>query len=215
MENEILKIPKIKICGITLEEEAEYLNEFNIDYAGFVFYEKSKRNITLKKAESIFDKLKKGIKKVAVTVSPTAEQIEMLNDSGFDIIQIHKELDRKILTIIQKPVWRAINIKSKEIPGAGEADLYRDTAVTGLLADAADFGSGKRFDWDETDLRLKPGRRWQGMDFILAGGLTKDNVAEGIRIFEPDIVDVSSGVEGETGKDKNKIREFVSAVRKF
>ena len=214
MEKEIRKIPKIKICGITREAEAEYLNEFCIDYAGFVFYEKSKRNITLGQAEKIFEKLDPRIKKVAVTVSPDTKQIEMLNASGFDIIQIHKEFSPEILKVVKKPVWRAINISDAHSFEMLKCDEDKEGVLTGILVDAADFGSGKSFDWNEAEVFLHPGRRWRGMDFILAGGLKKENVAEGIRIFEPDIVDVSSGVEGENGKDRKRIEEFVSAVRK-
>ena len=76
--------------------------------------------------------------------------------------------------------------------------------------DAPDFGSGKTFDWGTGDIKIKP-----NLKFILAGGLNASNVAEGIRIFGPNIVDVSSGVEGEHGKSREKIAEFVNAVRKI
>ena len=220
---EKIRIPKIKICGITMEKEAEYLNEFKVDYAGFVFYEKSKRNVSIGQAEKIFNSLNPNIKKVAVVVSPDIEMIERLNASGFDIIQIHKELKAEIPEKAKKPIWRAVNL-------TGGSDTQTVTAVfdektteedrdnpqkriSGILIDAADFGSGKCFDWTAAKETLHLDRRWRGTDFILAGGLNPGNVAEGIRIFEPDIVDVSSGVEGETGKDREKIKQFVHAVR--
>ena len=220
---EKIKTPKIKICGITLESEAEYLNEFFVDYAGFVFYEKSKRNVSLKQAEKIFRLLDQYIKKVAVTVSPDIEMIEMLNDSDFDIIQIHKEVAPKVLEKAKKPVWRAVNISDAsdiqsmtavfDEKSRGQDKDDREKGITGILIDAADFGSGKSFDWTRAKETLNLDRRWRGMDFILAGGLNPGNVAEGIRIFEPDIVDVSSGVEGEAGKDREKIKQFVYTVQ--
>jgi phosphoribosylanthranilate isomerase len=90
----------------------------------------------------------------------------------------------------------------------------REKGITGILIDAADFGSGKSFDWTGAKETLNLDRRWRGMDFILAGGLNPGNVEEGIRIFEPDIVDVSSGVEGEAGKDREKIKQFVYKVQR-
>ncbi|MBR6485277.1 MAG: phosphoribosylanthranilate isomerase, partial [Lachnospiraceae bacterium] len=79
-------VPKIKICGLTKPEEAEYLNECGVDYAGFVFYEKSKRNVTLNKADLIMGRLDDRIKKVAVTVSPDKALVERIADAGFDLI---------------------------------------------------------------------------------------------------------------------------------
>ena len=76
------------------------------------------------------------------------------------------------------------------------------------------FGSGQTFGWDSVqNSNFRERLRAQEISFVLAGGLTADNVSEGIRIFEPDIVDVSSGVENETGKDEEKIRGFVEQVK--
>ena len=76
------------------------------------------------------------------------------------------------------------------------------------------FRSGQTFGWDSVqNSSFRERLRAQGISFVLAGGLTADNVSEGIRIFEPDIVDVSSGVENETGKDEEKIRGFVEQVK--
>ena len=90
---------KIKICGITNEKEADYLNDNKVDFAGFVFYEKSKRNITIDKARLIMDRLNPNIKKVAVMVSPTLEEVIDKEDAGFDIIQIHGELKESNIII--------------------------------------------------------------------------------------------------------------------
>ena len=80
---------KIKICGITGEDEIAALNETGVDYAGFVLYEKSKRYVTVQKARQLFEKLNKGIRKVAVTVAPERALIEDIGRAGFDLLQVH------------------------------------------------------------------------------------------------------------------------------
>lgn len=220
-------IPQIKICGITSEAEAEYLNESRVDYAGFVFFEKSKRNISLEKAEKIFEYLSPDIKKVAVMVSPDEQMISRFNETGFDIIQIHGEITEQILGLTNKPVWQALNLKSFSKSDGDETTDGSETSngtgrrwrslsekTEGLVLDASNYGSGKTFDWSEASkINEFLKENLEGKKFILAGGLNSGNVSEGIRIFSPDIVDVSSGVEGEKGKDRIKVEEFVKAVR--
>lgn len=204
---------KIKICGITKEEEIRMLNDAGVDYAGFVFYEKSKRNISIEEAAKLKNLLSHSIKSVAVTVSPDANLVDRIEAAGFDIIQVHKELNEEVIRRSKLPIWRAVNIKgSGDIAGLSDLlnGVSEDAAqkIEAVVVDAPEFGSGKTFDWSGAPFDKIP-----GIMFILAGGLNAQNVAEGIRIFEPDIVDVSSSVEGDDGKDKNKINEFVNAVR--
>ena len=221
-------IPQIKICGITDIRETEYLNEYGVDYAGFVFYPPSKRNVTIDKAVQIVKELDPVIKKVAVLVSPDVSQIEAIQEAGFaDILQIHKDIDIRVLRAADLPVWRAVNISSMhnldDAAYMNEIDADMLTAritdtdedlltakITAIVVDAPDFGSGKTFDWETGQIKIK-----SNLKFILAGGLNASNVAEGIRIFGPNIVDVSSGVEGEHGKSREKIAGFVKAVREF
>ena len=118
---------KIKICGITKKEEIEMLNRAKVDYAGFVFYEKSKRNIDPEKAAELAKGLDKGIRKVAVTVSVDEAIAKKAADLGFDILQIHGELKEEVLRNSKIPIWRAVNIndidefEDKIIPGRSRA----------------------------------------------------------------------------------------------
>ena len=217
MENKV----KIKICGITKAEETQYLNEACVDYAGFVFYEKSRRNVSIHEAGSIMAELNDDIKRVAVTVSPDECLVKRIEDAGFDILQIHGDLNMEVLKYIKIPVWRAINIM--DVDNAFEklrfyeninGDINRK--IRGILMDAPDFGSGKPFNWHRSRRLLQAGDRSSPFNdrmFILAGGLNSENVAEGIRTFKPDAVDVSSGVEGSFGKSEERIKSFVNAVR--
>jgi len=210
---------KIKICGITKPSEAEYLNKNNVDYAGFVFFEKSKRNIDVKSADAIFEKLNPSIKKVAVMVSPDVAHIDELQSHAFDILQIHKELSAEVLEKAKLPVWYAVNItESSEIEKVtkmlGELPKNLQEKIKGLVVDAKNFGSGVTFDWQKSkELKTVYKELFEGRSFILAGGLNPSNVKEGILFFEPDVVDVSSGVEGEFGKSEELITEFAALAR--
>lgn len=201
---------KVKICGITKEEEIHMLEAAGVDYAGFVLYEKSRRHVTIPQAAKLKGMLPPGIKSVAVTVSPDADMVSSIEAAGFDIIQIHKDLDEEVLEKITIPVWRAINVSDAD--GIKEyekklASLPKNLSqkIEAIVADAPDFGSGVAFDWKE-------GAKISGKKFVLAGGLNASNVRRGIMIFSPDIVDVSSSVEGKNGKDEDKIMEFVKAM---
>ena len=214
---------KIKICGITKKEEIEMLNRAKVDYAGFVFYEKSKRNIEPEKASKLAKGLDKNIKKVAVTVSADEAIAQKAAELGFDILQIHGELKEEVLKNSKIPIWRAININ--------DIDEYEDKTrkidtlpydlrkkIEAFVVDAPAYGSGRSFSWKRSR-RLKkagatsPPEQEKRYLFVLAGGLSAENVSEGMDLFDPDIVDVSSSVEGDNGKEEEKINSFVSKVR--
>lgn len=210
---------KIKICGITSVKEAGYLNENKVDYAGFVFYDKSKRNISIDSAIEIGNSLDFGIKKVAVMVSPTLEDVIEKEEAGFDVVQIHGRLDEEILDEVEVDVWCAINLSDKEyeekLRWLESLSTKQLGEIKGIVIDSKNFGSGETFDWQLNKDKLNA-LRFKGKDIILAGGLNAGNVAYAISILHPDIVDVSSGVEPRVdmvGKDKKLIHDFVDKVR--
>ena len=227
MESVKQKVPQIKICGITQDEEIQWLNETGVSYAGFVLYEKSSRYVPVNKTKELLKKLNNGIKKVAVTVSPDVKMMKQVMDAGFDILQVHGNLTEEVLAVTEIPVWRAVNLTDANIFEElvrKYRDLSIDEKITALLMDAKEFGSGKTFGWDtyergEGKEKLRCFRQAleaQQIRLVLAGGLTPDNVGRGIDIFSPDVVDVSSGVEKEpgqgTGKDREKIQKFVRSM---
>ncbi len=202
-----LNTTMIKVCGLTEVREAEYLNRFKIDFAGFVlFFPKSKRNISIEKAEEIMKHLDKNIKKTAVVVSPAKEQIIDICNSGFDYIQIHGKIEEEVLKMAQIPVLKAFNVDDMD-----EFKMYSSNEkIAGYVFDAAQPGSGKSFDWDILSQIERDGKL-----FILAGGLNPDNVRKAVAAVNPDMVDVSSGVENDDGfgKDILKIEKFVKQIR--
>lgn len=220
--------PEIKICGITREEEAIWLNEADVDYAGFVLYEKSRRYISILEAKRIFKKLNKSIKKIAVLVSPDYGQIGRIEHAGFDAVQIHGTFEESVINRLQIPAWIAANYTGKE-----SLEHFRwclrdsNPKIQAFLMDAKDYGSGRTFGWErfpdggrdaetekESLTSFRNSLREQKIHFVLAGGLHPGNVSAGIRLFEPDIVDVSTGVETAGTKDRAKIMEFAGAVKR-
>ena len=101
----------VKICGITEEQEVEYVNEAGMDFMGMVmFFPKSKRNITVEKASSLIKKLNPAVTSVAVTVEPTLDQIREIEAAGIQMIQIHGDISEELLQEIHIPVIKAFNV---------------------------------------------------------------------------------------------------------
>ena len=217
-----MRSTKIKICGLTCEEDVDIVNAALPDFAGMVlFFPKSRRNISLECAERLLRRLK--MSGVAVTVSPTVEQVSEIAEAGFTLIQIHGVFDREILKlhcveIGKLRIIRAINSINEE--SLKEIEYFRDKdEVSMYLFDAAEPGSGKSFDWNSI-----PGEDELCKPFILAGGLKPETVAEAINRVRPFAVDVSSGVEkdklppmeaveaGESMKSRDKILSFIHNV---
>lgn len=214
---------KVKVCGLTREEEAEMLADCRVEFAGMVlFFPKSKRNVTIQQAEKVLAALKKyGVSKsVAVTVSPTKEQVEQIMRLGFDYILIHGTLSDEVHDVLRISVIRAVNVagetaEDKESIRRQLESVLADEKTAGILFDGSSPGAGKTFDWS----LLKNIQKTDKLLF-LAGGLTPENAAQAVKTVAPDVVDVSSGVEKEVlpgeafaGKDAEKITKFVENVR--
>lgn len=197
---------KIKICGLTSPAEARFLNENHVDFAGMVlFFPKSKRNISIEQAREIMATLDASIKRVAVVVSPSIEQIRQIEAAGFDYVQIHGEIP-EAEAAIAIPILKAFNVSDM-----GSYEKYHnDSRIAGYVFDAIEPGSGKTFDWRLVDNIPRDEKL-----LLLAGGLNPDNVRMAIEAVHPDGVDVSSGVENDDGAGKNpdKIRAFAAAVK--
>ena len=194
---------QIKICGFTDPKEACYISGDDVAFMGMVlFFPKSRRNISITKAQEIMAAADGHIKKVAVVVSPTVEQVKEIEAAGFDYLQVHGTLAEDVLTKTSLPIIRAYN-------GAQEQAQEDPPRIAAYLFDAAEPGSGKTFDWAAL-AEMKREEPW-----FLAGGLTAENVGKAIEAVHPDVVDISSGVEytDRKGKDPEKIAAFIRAVR--
>ena len=201
---------KVKICGLTSPAEARYLNENHVDFAGMVlFFPKSKRNISIEQAKEIMAVLDASIKRVAVVVSPSIEQVRQIEAAGFDYVQIHGEIpetETEAEAAIAIPILKAFNVSDMD----SYEKYHNDSRIAGYVFDAIEPGSGKTFDWKLVDNIPRDEKL-----LLLAGGLNPDNVRMAIEAVHPDGVDVSSGVENDdkAGKNPERIRDFVAAVK--
>lgn len=196
---------KIKLCGLSGIEEIEAANELKPEYIGFVFAPKSRRYVTPEKAAELKKQLSGEIQAAGVFVNEAVEKIaELLNDNIIDIAQLHGDEDeayiRRLRQLTGKPIIKAFQVKSeKEI-----ADVGQCSADYILLDSGA--GTGTVFDWNILKKIDRP--------YFLAGGLSAGNVGKAVRELHPFAVDVSSGIETDRRKDKEKMAAFVAAVRK-
>ena len=198
---------KMKFCGLTRPCDIEAVNEIKPEYIGFVFAKKSKRYVTPQKAMELKKLLSPEILAVGVFVGEEPEVIARLLENGtIDIAQLHgsedEEYIRKLKTMTDKPIIKAIQVTDES--------TYAETklpscSVDYLLLDSG-AGTGTTFDWNKIEKLCKP--------YFLAGGLSPDNVGEAIELLHPYAVDVSSGIEEDGVKSKEKMAAFAAAVRK-
>lgn len=198
---------EIKICGLKRVEDTIIINEFSrhIDYIGLVFAE-SKRKVDKYKAKEIVQSLNSKIKVVGVFVNTASDEINSIVEfCGLDIVQLHGDESYEEYKKIIKPVWKAFKISKEE-----DLTLIKDYGnVNGILLDGKEPGSGGAFNWNwAKDLSKK-------CKVILAGGLNEENVQRAMSIIRPDIVDVSSGVELDGFKNREKIGDFIRRVKKY
>lgn len=197
---------KIKICGLTREEDILAANECKPDFIGFVFAEKSKRFVTPEKASVLKNLLDKNIKAVGVFVNEKPEIIAGLYKKGvIEIAQLHGDEDENYVDLLRGissvPIIRAVGVGEKMPSLPQKADwLLFDTLS------AQRGGTGKSFSWNLLD-------DYRGKPYFLAGGINAENVKDAIKKLNPFCVDISSGVETDGVKDKEKMINFVTAVR--
>jgi phosphoribosylanthranilate isomerase len=208
---------RVKICGLSKASEVEAAVSAGAAYVGFVFFEKSPRNVGIAQVRELALGVADGVCKVALVVNPTDADLDaILAEVPIDMLQLHgsESVERvaEIKTRYGLPVMKAVGV-------ADESDLAKlnDYARVAdqILVDAkppknADLpgGNGLAFDW-----RLIAGRRW-AVPWMLAGGLTPENAAEAAHMTGAQQLDVSSGVESAPGvKDAAKIAAFCGAVQ--
>ncbi|MHA3979950.1 phosphoribosylanthranilate isomerase [Halovulum sp. GXIMD14794] len=207
---------RVKICGLTDRANLDVAVQAGAAYVGFVFFPRSPRNIELDAAATLAAEVPPGVCKVALTVNADDDQLRALTDAvPLDMLQLHgAESPARVAEVRARfglPVMKAVGIA--DAPDLAAIDTYAQVADQ-LLIDAKPpktseipGGNGLAFDW-----RLLQGRRWP-LPWMLAGGLTPQNVAKAVHLTGARQVDVSSGVEATRGvKDPQLIRDFIAAA---
>ena len=195
---------KIKMCGLSRIEDIEAANAIKPDYIGFVFAEISKRRVSALEASKLKSKLAPDIKAVGVFLDDKLDFVaSMLNLGIVDVVQLHgsedEEYIERVRQITNKPIIKAFIIRSKE-----DVERAERSTADYILLDGGK-GEGKAFDWS----LLKDIKR----PYFLAGGLNPDNVSDAVKALKPYAVDVSTGIETDGVKDREKMTAFADAVR--
>lgn len=207
---------RIKICGVTLPDDAARVSAAGADFIGLNFWPRSKRYVDPERAPMLAAVAKgSGTSKlVGVFVDPDVDEVlAVTSQVDLDIIQLHgdehPDTVQKISRAVYRPVWKAIPVASRR--DIEHLDVWPVEAVLLDAPTPGRGGAGAKFDWN---LAREARERFPRLHVVLAGGLQPDNVAEAIRAVEPWAVDVASGVEAGPGiKDAAKLEAFIAAVR--
>lgn len=195
---------KIKICGLFRPIDIEYVNEALPDYIGFVFA-KSRRQVTGEQAEELKRTLDPAIKVVGVFVDAPIETVEsFLKNRVIDAVQLHgvesEEYIRRLRTDTGCEIIKAIRVAKEE-----DVIAAQNCLADYILLDNGAGGTGEAFDWELAEKCEKP--------YFLAGGIHGGNLDKALNAGTPFAIDLSSGVETDGLKDRNKILEIVRRVR--
>ena len=207
----------VKICGLATVDDVRACADAGANYMGLVFFEKSPRNITIPAARELALVAPMGLAKVALVVNPNDAELDAITATvPLDMLQLHgRETPERVAEVKARyglPVMKAVGIADgDDLP---KLESYFGVADQ-ILVDAKPpkggelpGGNGLSFDW-----RLIAGRRWP-CPWMLAGGLTAENVAEAVKMTGAKQVDVSSGVEDAPGlKNAELIQKFVQSSR--
>lgn len=197
---------RAKICGLSREADIECVNRLLPEYVGFVFAQKSRRYVSPQRALELREALDGRILAVGVFVNEPIENVaSIVRSRAIDLVQLHGSEDEAYIAALREktaaPIIKAFKVACRE-----DVEEARRSSAELILLDNGAGGTGESFDWS---LVSDVGRPW-----LLAGGLSPENVREAIEKCAPYGVDVSSGVETDGIKDVLKIERFLSAVRK-
>lgn len=199
---------RVKICGVRSAEVAEAASAAGADAIGLVFYAKSSRAVTAAEAAAVVRGTPALVTTVGLFVNATADEVSRtLDRCPLDCLQFHGGESAAFCQQFGRPYIKVISMRPEvDIP----AELGEHSNARAILFDAwrpdAPGGTGDTFSWERLPTLERP--------WILAGGLTADNVGAAIAQLAPPAVDVSGGVESAPGKkDPRRMREFVHAVR--
>ena len=196
----------VKICGVTDADDALLAAGLGADAVGVNMTASSPRRVGPARAEDIVRRLPPEVLAIGIFRNDHPERVvELANTIGFRVVQLHgSESPEETRWVAERvpALVRAFSIKDPALTSGADYGPHR------LLIDSPLPGSGEVFDWDRIDRTLG------GRPYILAGGLSPDNVGGAVELLQPWGVDVASGVESAPGrKDPVKVRRFIAAAR--
>ncbi|MRX08363.1 phosphoribosylanthranilate isomerase [Pseudoduganella sp. FT25W] len=210
---------RIKICGLTRQEDIQAVVAAGADAIGFVFYPKSPRYVTPERAAELIRAVPPFITTVGLFVNATPEEVAAaVRIAPVSLIQLHGDETiaeaAAIAAAVNRPFLKVFRVKPDTAPDElleyEQANRAASPLFTSLLLDTyvdAYGGAGKGFDWSLIPKDLAP-------RVVLSGGLSVHNATDAVAGVRPYAVDISSGVEAAKGiKDARKIADFVAAVR--
>ncbi|WP_330202686.1 phosphoribosylanthranilate isomerase [Cyanobacterium sp. Dongsha4] len=208
---------RLKICGITSVEQADAIASLGVDTLGFICVENSPRYIKSEQIKTITSKISSEISKVGVFVNQSIENIlDIVEKAGLTGIQLHGDEPPSMCTTLREslPDLEIIKVfRYQNSDSLAKLDDYLsviDTILLDTYQKDMYGGTGKTFNWSEL-ADFRPPRPW-----LLAGGLTPDNVLLALNTLKCDGIDVSSGVETNPGeKDLNKIKLLLEHLNSF
>ena len=196
---------RIKICGLTRLEDIQAVNEAKPDFCGFIVeFPKSRRNVTGAQLRTLREKLDESILPVGVFVNAPVElPAQLLNEGTISLAQLHGQEDEAYIRRIQKNTGHQV-IKVFSVKTAQDIENALKSPADYILLDQGGGGTGQTFDWSLIPEIDRP--------FFLAGGLGVENLETAVRTIHPYAVDLSSSVETDGMKDRDKILKAVQLV---
>lgn len=209
-------LPKIKVCGLTREEDVKLTLSLGADYLGFILYPQSPRAVPLDRAVELAAAVPAG-QRVAVDVATSLDDLKRYLYAGFDYFQIHfgADFDHSNLAKYSKIVgkeklWLAPRLASEDTFTEDILD-YANTILIDTFVNDQFGGTGKVGDWTRFNA-LK--ERYPQTNWVLAGGLSPSNLLDALASATADHLDINSGVEIAPGiKDGAKLREAFKVLR--
>ena len=206
----------IKFCGLTRARDADLAVELGAEHVGVIFAG-GPRLLSSEKAREVLTAVPSEVKRVGVFGTQDVNRIEALVESvRLDVIQLHAPRDRREIDELRSrlnvKVWTVVRVADGMLPADFvDLDSYSDAVVIDSLVHGALGGTGVATDWPALAVSLEA--RGRPRRLVLAGGLRPQNVARALSILQPDIVDVSSGIEVSPGvKDPALMRAFARSV---
>lgn len=208
---------RLKVCGITRPEDAEKALSLGADYLGINVYAKSPRAVPLERIPELLEQIPPG-KRVLVDVAPATDQLERCFSLGFDACQIHFDLNIAMASLAgwsgivgQHALWVAPRISEKDLYFPQVLMEFADTVLLDAYHKDAYGGTGiAGQNWQRfLDCTLL----YQHKTWVLAGGLSPDNIRDALSFTQARVVDVNSGVEVAPGiKDHDRLEQFFAQV---